>query len=142
METVREIAITFCATAVFTSALVLINGRTLEKSGRYIISLILLCSVIVAIGRGKFNFNLNDSFKTEQSTSTTFSSICEYQAEYMIKGMLNNKKINFTNIEAKATKNKDGSIIINEIQVEGVADRNAVSSALKAEGIDCKVIFS
>lgn len=140
MDSVREIALTFCAAAVFTSALSLIYGKTLEKSGRYIIALILICSVIGAVAKGDFDFSL-PSNETALEESEAVAAMCEYQAEYLIADILRESGIAFENISAKATKKEDGSIIINEIELEGAGDEEQTLQALEAQGIDCRVIF-
>ncbi len=138
MDTVREIAITFCAAAVFAAALSLLHGRALEKSGRYIIALILLCSVIGAIAKGDFNLSM-PAFNSQEEESSAVTDICEYQAEYLVAGVLREKGVTFENILAKATKNEDGSIIINEIEVVGTTEEQVIK-ALRTKGIDCRVI--
>ncbi len=140
MDSVREIALTFCSTAVFTSALCLINGKALEKSGRYIISLILICSVIGAVAKGDFEFSLPSAEAVTQGADTA-EAICKYQAEYLVAEVLKENEIVFQNISAKATKNEDGSIIINEIEVEGVQEQEKTLKTLEEQGIDCRVIF-
>ena len=140
MDSVREIALTFCASAVLTSAFGLLTARTLEKSGRYITALILLCSVIGAIAKGDFNFSLPTTASTSAQQQTVLP-VCEYQAQYTIADILNSKGVIFENITAKATKSEDGSIIINEIEIEGAPEEGAVLRALAEQGIDCRVIL-
>lgn len=140
MDTVRDIAITFCASAVFTAAISLLHGRALEKSGRYIIALVLLCSVISAVAKGDFDFSLPTAASAAQEYKGV-SDLCEYQAEYIISNILKDNGIMYKNITAKATKNEDGSIIINEIQIEGVKEENSVRQVLTEQGIDCRVVI-
>lgn len=140
MNSIREIALTFCAAAVFTAALGMLNGRALQKSGRYIIALILLCSVIGAVANQGFSFD----FAVETSTAkqnTAQISLCEYQAEILIGEILQKGGIGFQNITANATKSGDGSIIINEIEIETDDPQNKALEVLTEQGIDCKVVF-
>lgn len=140
MESIRDIALTFCATSVFTAALTLLNGKVLEKSGRYIIALIMLCSVIGSLQKADFRLDLPESTPASEETVQEIS-LSEYQAGYLVGQILKKSSVNFTNISAKATKNEDGSIVINEIVIEGVKDMESAASVLSASGIDCRVIF-
>jgi hypothetical protein len=140
MDSIREIAFTFCTAAVFCAALSLVNGKSLEKSGRYIIALVLLCSVIGAISKGKVDIAL-PSISYGGIEYRGEEAVCQYQAEYIIKNLFDKKGVLYENISAKATKTQDGSIIINEIRIDGGKDKDKINEVLANEGIDCRVVF-
>ena len=141
MDKLREIALTFCAVSVFTAAAGILKGRALFKSGKYIIGLVFICSLISCFKDISFSFedltnmDNNTSFEGEE---TAFS---EYGAEYLIGGLLRQNSLRFREISAKATKNESDIIIINEITVYGAEDEEGVMAVLGSFGIDCRVIF-
>ena len=137
METVREVAFGFCVTAVMAAAVGLLCGNKLEKSMRYIVSLTLICSVLsVALGK-----RLDFFADAEQQTVIEYDTLplYEYQAEYIVADLLNKEGIKFENVTAVATKNEDGSIVINEIEISGCKSREEVAMALNKVGIDCSI---
>ena len=137
MDTVREIAIAFCVVAIFTAALGLLGGMRLHKSVRYILSLTLICSVVSVATNKDFNIFIP---KTSQSTASyNTDRLYEYQAEMLIKDILEKEDIKFKNITAKATKNEDGSIVINEIEINGCEAYEKAEDALRKIGIDCNI---
>lgn len=140
MGTVKEIALVFCATAVLLSGVSLLGSGALEKSKRYIIALVLLCSVLGSVVGADFDFTLPDLTNTEASANLS-ENMSAYQTEYLVAQLLNDAKIKYQKITAKANKNQDGSIIITEITVSGVEDEERAREAILSVGIDCRVAF-
>ena len=137
MDSVREIAVTFCVVATLTAALGLLGGMRLQKSVRYILSLTLICSVVAVAPKQDFHFFIPNDPQSTVSYST--DRLYEYQAEALIADILKKENIQFKNITAKATKNEDGSIVINEIEISGCKLYEKAEEALKNIGIDCKI---
>lgn len=140
MEHIRNIAIAFCAAAIFTGAVGLLSGRTLEKSIRYITALILLCTVLTSIVGADWNLEVN-SPDTKVPKTETLEALSIYEAEYLITELLRQHTVNFEKITVTSTKTEDDCIIINEIAIKGADDRKKTESALKSAGIDCRVVF-
>lgn len=140
MGTVKEIALVFCATAVMLSGVSLLGSGALEKSKRYIIALVLLCSVLGSVVGADFDFTLPDLPNTEASANLS-ENMSAYQTEYLVAQLLNDAKIKYQKITAKANKNQDGSIIITEITVSGVEDEERARETILSVGIDCRVAF-
>lgn len=137
MDSVKEIAMTFCAAAVMTAAIGLLGGNRLEKSVRYIIALTLICSVISVAVNKDFKFFISSTPNDTPSYNT--DSLYEYQAEYLIGDILGQRDIQFENITAKATKKEDGSIVINEIEISGCKQSQSAIEILRGIGIDCNI---
>lgn len=137
MNLIREIAISFCAAAVMTAAVGLISGGRLQMSMKYIISLCLICSVLsVAVG-GKFS--LPSALPSFSPKSYSTDELYEYQAEYIVGEILKSGGVTYQNITAKATKNSDDSILINEIEIIGCSDSEKAKNLLNSSGIDCDI---
>lgn len=137
MNSVREIALTFCAAAVVTAGLGLLSGNKLRLSFRYIVALGLICSVLAAVSEKDFNFH----YIPAAATIETYSDIPFYekQAEEIIKQILKEKGVSAQKICAKATKTEEGSIIINNIEILGCNDEQTVIQTLNEKGIDCEI---
>ena len=137
MNTVKEIAITFCAAAIITAAVSLIGATSLGGSLRYILSLGLICTVLSVAVRGDFNF----FYSTSQSVVAEYNSNALYEkyAENIVGQILSENGIPFKKITAKATKNEDDSISINEIEIYGCEKAQEAKQALLDQKIDCSV---
>lgn len=142
MDSVRQIALSFCASAVFCAGVGVLNGKVLEKSGRYIIALILLCSVIGTLASADFSLGFLPENVPALGQSETAEDLSGYSAEYLIASLLKEKGISFEKISANVTKNEGGSIVISEITVFGADNPEAVKETLDACGIDCGVNFA
>lgn len=137
MGAIKEIAFAFCAAAIISAAVGLLCGNRLQKSMRYIISLTLICTVIsVAVGK-KFTFFSSEP--SQNNISYNEMPLYEYQAEYLVADILKKEGIKFENITAKATKNEDGSIVINELEISGCKSREKAINTLSGMGIDCNI---
>lgn len=140
MEMVRNLALCFCAAAVFTGSVGLLSGKSLEKSMRYIIALILLCTVLS--GAVELKKDLNFSFSYAGITKTeSIEAASIFEAEYIISELLRQHTVNFEKVSVTSTKTGKDCIIINEICVKGADDRKKTEAALKSVGIDCRVVF-
>lgn len=137
MNTLREIALSFCAAAVMTGAIGLLAGDRLQMSMKYIISLSLICSVLSVAVKGDFSFDL--TFTSAQTQEISTDPLYEYQAEYIIGEILKSAGITYQNITANATKNEDGSIVINEIEITGCSDSQKAKEKVMNQGIDCVI---
>lgn len=141
MDSVREIAIIFCAAAVLSGAVNFLVGGTMQKSVKYITALILLVSVTAGIVRADWDFEISDFAETDSVEAAAEVSLCEYQAEYMIKEIFDKNAVEYKEIQTEATKLEDGSIIINEITVKGADNKEKAAELLASLGIDCRVVF-
>ncbi len=140
MDSVRELAVVFCAVSVLSGAIGILTGGAMEKSAGYILSLIFLASVITALAGADFNLEI----KVEQSAAASTKNeeaMSEYQAEYICAALLREKNIAFEKITATATKTEDGSIIINEIAIKGTDGGEEAVKAVRDCGICEKVIL-
>ena len=136
MDSVRELAIVFCAVSVLTGAIGILSGGALEKSAGYILSLIFLASLVTALAGADFNIEI----KAEEAIAENAEyeeAVSEYQAEYLAAALLSEKKLPFEKITASANKTDDGSIIISEIVILG--GNEAAAKAIKESGICEKV---
>ncbi len=123
MESLKELTTVFCAVCLLSGGLALLSNGLLEKSVGYILSLILLASVVGAVA--KIDIDMNIKTETESTAATVGAEgVSEYQAEYICRSLLEEKGINYEKVEATATKKEDGSIIISKITVKGT-DRGA-----------------
>lgn len=136
MDSVRELAVVFCAVSVLTGAIGILSGGALEKSAGYILSLIFLASLVTALAGADFNIEI----KAEEAIGENAEyeeALSEYQAEYLAAALLSEKELPFEKITASATKTEDGSIIISEIVILG--GNEAAAKAVKESGICEKV---
>lgn len=139
MDSIREIAILFSAAAILSAAMSLLGGGSMKKSIKYITALILLCSLVTGVAKSDFKFPEVSAAASSQSANEI--ELCRFQAEYMIKELLFKNDIKFEEISAVANKSEDNSIIISEITVKGVDEKEKVANLLASFGIDCRVIF-
>ena len=138
MDKIREIALAFCAVSAFSAAAGLFRGKSLAKSGKYIIGIVFICALISCFKNTEISFDLPSGSKP---SVTEELSLAEQGAEYLLSEALFKNSVNFDEISAKATKNGEGDIIITEITVFGADDEKGVMAVLDALGIDCKVSF-
>lgn len=141
MDKIREISLSFVAAAVFCSAVGMLCGNLLKKSSRYIIALVMLMSVVSVAFSGSFSFS-SILPGTQDTPVYEDISLYEYQAEYLVKDLLSQEGINYSDIRASANKTREGSIIINEIILSGVSDTSAAKEIIQKEGIDCRLVFT
>ena len=132
MEWIKGLAGVFSGACVMAGAMELLCDGALKKSVSFILSLILLLSVVGAVGGKRLRLEL-DYGGYESAESGVELEVSEYQAEYICRSLLNDKGITFEKIGVKANKTDDGGIIISEIKIKG-SDRGeeAVSEILKS----------
>lgn len=138
MGAIKDIAFSFCVTAVISAAVGLLGANRLQKSLRYIISLTIICSVVSVAAHKKFNFFAE--LGSQSMVEYDETPLCEYQAEYLVAEFLRKEQISFENVNATATKYDDGSIVINEIEITGCNTPSAAQKALRDVGIDCEIL--
>lgn len=134
MDSIRELAVIFCAVCVFSGGFRLLAGGALEKSAGFIFSLILLTTFVVAISRTEVDFDIS----VEQSAAASADAeeaMSEYQAEYICRSLLEEKGIAYEKISAEATKNDDGGIVINKITIKGADDGEEAIKAVVDSGL-------
>lgn len=141
MDSVREIAIIFCSAAVLSGAASLIGAQRSNKSIKYITALILLTSIVTGIVKADWDFDFPDYVEAESTEVSTEIDLCEYQAEYMIREILEKNAVEYKDILVEATKLDDSSIIINQITVKGADNKEKAAELLASLGIDCRVVF-
>ncbi|MBQ1186745.1 MAG: hypothetical protein IIX54_03550 [Clostridia bacterium] len=137
MNSIKEIALAFSAAAIVTAAFSLFGANRLNSSLRYILSLGLICSVLSVAVNEDFKF-----FATTPQVETnvyTANELYQKQAEIIIEEILTEKGIKPNRIVANATKNEDGSIVINKIEIYCSNSKQEVINALNEKGIDCEI---
>ncbi len=140
MNGIKELALIFCAASVLSGGLRLLGGGALQKSAGYILSLIMLTSVVIAIGRTDIDFNISVEQSSASATDAE-ESMSEYQAEYICKRLLDEKGIIYEKITADATKTDDGGIVINEITIKGADKGEEAVNTVVASGLTETVIL-
>ena len=140
MDTIKIFVGTFCATAIMVGGVKLLLGGVLEESGKYILALIMVVVTVTAIA------NINISFKPMQNkakkqTDDYSQNLIVWQAEYLIKNLLNDENINFEKIAIKTNKDEDSNIIINEVLVYGVEEKEKAQDIIISNKITQKVTF-
>ena len=118
----------------------LFAGEKLQKSADYILSLILLTSIIAAVMNADFSFNISgEDIVAEASVGEI--AISEYQAEYITSRILEEEKIEYEKIEAKANKSEDGSIVISKITITGAKEGKRAVAAVEELKLTSTVIL-
>lgn len=140
MNGIREIALSFCASAVFCAGAGLIKGGVLEKSGRYIIALVMLCSIVSVIAGADFSFSL-PNINSASAEAQNVEEISGFAAEQLVGLYLSEKGAEFEKITATVTKNDENGIVISELLIEGATSPEEVERILIEAGIDCRVVF-
>lgn len=141
MNTIKEIALSFCASAIFCAGIGVLGGSALQKSGRYIIALIMLCSVVGTVAAADFELSFLPEASVSESEPNLSEDLSGYAAEQLVAGILREKGIDFQKITAEVTKNREGGIVINKLLISGAEDEKRVRDILGEIGIDCVVTF-
>ena len=136
MDKIKEIVLAFCAVSVFSAAAGILNGKSLAKSGRYIIGLVFICALIACFKDSDFSIEIPENAVADYSENY---ALYEQNAEYLIAELLKENSITFKEISSTATKNESGDIVIKEITICGAEDREGVMAVLNSCGIDCRV---
>lgn len=136
MESVKEIAVIFCAVCVAAGGFQLMSSGALEKSAGYILSLILLTTLITAVSGADIKLDFSGTGEAvSEETVAGAEAISEYQAEYICAKLLEEKGIEYEKISAEATKTEDGSIIINKITIKGADKSSQAAEAVISSGL-------
>lgn len=138
MSTVKELAIFFCAVSVMCGAFNLLAGKTLEKSFKYILALIFLSVMVSAIANLDINFSIKTNANAIKENQNVIA-MSSYQAEYLIGEALSKTNIKYSKISAKANKEEDNGIVINEIIISGASDVELARSVILDLGI-CETV--
>lgn len=141
MNTVKEIALSFCASAIFCAGIGVLGGDSLRKSGRYIVALIMLCSVVGAIASADIDLSFFSKTEASESEAASTEELSGYAAEQLISVFLKEKGIVFEKITAEATKNDEDGIVINKLVISGAREEEKIRGLLGEIGIDCVVTF-
>lgn len=141
MNTVREIALSFCASAIFCAGIGVLGGAALQKSGRYIIALIMLCSVVGTVAAADIDFSFLSNVSVSEDEPAVSEDLSGYAAEQLVGGLLRERGVDLQKITAEVTKNRDGGIVINKLLISGAEDEKKVRDILGEIGIDCVVTF-
>lgn len=128
MSHISTFLISFCAAAVFIGALyMLCPDGAMNKSIKYIMSLIFLLSVISVAGITVKNADINIDFTVPETNATDLEI---KNAEFVYGLALRNAGIEFSEIEIFTNKAEDGSIIINKVIVHSGCERQKIADAL------------
>ena len=140
MGQIKELAVIFCAACALSGGFRLLSGGALQKSAGYILSLILLTSVVIAISRTDMDFNISVEQSAASATEAE-EAMSEYQAEYICQKLLDEKGIIYEKITADATKTDDGGIVINEITIKGADKGDEAVKAVVLSGLTETVVL-
>ncbi len=138
MEGIREIAAVFSAVCLLSCGLGILSSGKLGRSAEYIFSLILLLSIIGAAVSADFGFSI-DSETGAETAGGYEEELSRYQAEYICRSILDGAGIKYGKITARATKNDDGSIIINEIIIRDADNAEKAKTAVLESGVTDRV---
>lgn len=130
MTRLSDFFITFCVSAIFIGALLIIcpNGQ-ISKSVKYILSLVF--TLLIISSALKINFDLNFTPETEAINSYT-EALDNKSAEYVYGQCLKAAKIEFSKISVLTNKSESGSIVISKVLIFSKEDKNKILSALSA----------
>ena len=134
MGSIKIIASIFCGATILSGGFRMLGGGKSEKSVSYILSLIMLVSIVGAVSSADFSFEIKESSLSASAVETELA-LSEYQAEYICRALLSEEGIKYEKIKARATKTEDGGIIINEITIKGASLPREAEKILKESGL-------
>lgn len=140
MNHLSDFFITFCVSAVFIGALLIIcpNGQ-ISKSVKYILGLTF--TLIIISSALKIDFDLNFTPNTDMINSQT--NVLEIKsAEYVYGQCLKTAKIEFSKISILTNKTDDGRIVISKVLIFSKEDKNKILLALDevAQNFEVEII--
>ncbi len=103
------------------------SGKT-AKMTHFIFALCVICSFISLLPRVDLALPTFSSSGTAEYTNTELS---EEVFTKTLENLLSGQSITFEKIEVTSSKNKDGSITINKIRVQGASDSEKAKEILK-----------
>ena len=140
MTHLSDFFITFCVSAVFIGALLIIcpNGQ-ISKSIRYVLSLVF--TLLIISSALKIDFDLNFTPNTDVINSYT-EALDVKSAEYVYSQWLKSARIEFSKISILTNKNDNGSIVISKVLIFSKEDKNKILSALSdvAQNFEVEII--
>ena len=128
MTRLSDFFITFCVSAIFIGALLIIcpNGQ-MSKSIKYILSLVF--TLLIISSSLKIDFNLDFTPNTNVINSHA-EVINTHSAVYVYSQCLKAAKIEFSKISVLTNKSDDGSIVISKVLIFSKEDKNKILLAL------------
>lgn len=128
MTHLNDFFITFCASAIFIGALLIVcpSGH-LSKSVKNILAIIF--TIIVISAALKIDFNLDFKVNTDAITSHTVA-LETHSAAYVYGQCLKKAELEFSKISVLTNKNDDGSIVISKVLIFSKEDKNKILTAL------------
>jgi hypothetical protein len=130
MTRLSDFFITFCVSAVFIGALLIIcpNGK-ISKSVKYVLSLAFTLIIISSALKIDFDFNL----KPDTEAITIHTEALEVKsAEYVYSHCLKAANIQFSKISVLTNKTNDDRIVISKVLIFSKEDKNKIFLALSA----------
>lgn len=129
MNVLREVITAFCAASIFIGALYIIcPDGVMNKSVKYILSLIFLITIVTATGitvkKADFNFNIPEY--NEANAEPLDVAAAEYAYAYALQAA----DINFSKITVCTDKTQNGSIVINKVIICSTCEKSQILQAL------------
>ena len=140
MTHLNDFFITFCASAIFIGALLIIcpNGH-LSKPVRNILAIVF--TLIIISAALKIDFNLDLTVNTDEITSNA-AALDTHSAAYVYGQCLKKAELEFSKISVFTNKNDDGSIVISKVIIFSKEDKNKILLALSqvAQNFEVEII--
>mgnify|MGYP003299522244 CR=1 FL=1 len=140
MTRLSDFFITFCVSAVFIGALLIIcpNGK-ISKSVKYVLSLAFTLIIISSALKIDFDFNL----KPDTEAITTHTEALDVKsAEYVYGHCLKAANIEFSKILVLTNKTDDNRIVISKVLIFSKEDKSKILLALNevAKNFEVEII--
>ncbi len=128
MTRLSDFFITFCVSAIFIGALLIIcpNGQ-MSKSIKYILSLVFTLLIISSAVKIDFNLDFTPNTNVINSHAEVINT---HSAVYVYSQCLKAAKIEFSKISVLTNKSDDGSIVISKVLIFSKEDKNKILLAL------------
>ena len=128
MTRLSDFFITFCVSAIFIGALLIIcpNGQ-MSKSIKYILSLVFTLLIISSAVKIDFNLDFTPNTNVINSHAEVINT---HSAAYVYSQCLKAAKIEFSKISVLTNKSDDGSIVISKVLIFSKEDKNKILLAL------------
>ena len=128
MTRLSDFFITFCVSAIFIGALLIIcpNGQ-MSKSIKYILSLVFTLLIISSAVKIDFNLDFTPNTNVIDSNAEVINT---HSAVYVYSQCLKAAKIEFSKISVLTNKSDDGSIVIIKVLIFSKEDKNKILLAL------------
>ena len=140
MTRLSDFFITFCVSAIFIGALLIIcpSGQ-ISKSVKYILSLVF--TLLIISSALKIDFDLNLTPNNNEISSHT-EALDTQSAEYVYGRCLKAANIEFSKISVLTNKTDDDSIVISKVLIFSKEDKNKILSALSlvAQNFEVEII--